>query len=80
MFQCGLVTGFFLPTVVWLVVGGTGPGAWRAMYLIGTLPALLILWIRRAIPESALWERRTNTAAPRPNAGTAALLRLRTGH
>jgi MFS family permease len=27
------------------------------MYLIGVLPALLTLWIRRAIPESSLWEK-----------------------
>jgi hypothetical protein len=27
------------------------------MYLIGILPAFLTLWIRRAIPESALWEK-----------------------
>jgi MFS family permease len=33
-----------------------GPDAWRYMYLIGVLPALLTLWIRRAIPESELWE------------------------
>ena len=27
------------------------------MFLLGVLPALLTLWVRRAIPESALWER-----------------------
>jgi len=27
------------------------------MYLIGVLPALLTLWIRRSIPESVLWEK-----------------------
>ena len=27
------------------------------MYLIGILPAFLTLWIRRGIPESALWEK-----------------------
>jgi len=57
LFQCGFGIGFFLASFVWLFVGATGPGAWRMMYLIGILPALLTLWIRRAIPESALWEK-----------------------
>jgi MFS family permease len=57
LFQCGFGIGFFLASVVWLFVGSSGPGAWRAMYLIGVLPALLTLWIRRAIPESPLWEK-----------------------
>jgi MFS family permease len=57
LFQCGFGIGFFLASFVWLFVGATGPGAWRTMYLIGILPALLTLWIRRAIPESALWEK-----------------------
>jgi len=57
IFQSGFGIGFFLASLVWLFVGATGPGAWRTMYLIGVLPALLTLWIRRAIPESPLWER-----------------------
>ncbi|MBM3819648.1 MAG: MFS transporter, partial [Acidimicrobiia bacterium] len=46
-----------LASLVWLFVGGLGPGAWRSMYLIGVVPALLTLWIRRAIPESAVWQQ-----------------------
>ena len=57
LFQCGFGIGFFLASIVWLFIGGMGPGAWRTMYVIGVLPALLTLWIRRAIPESTLWER-----------------------
>ncbi|MGB2890448.1 MAG: MFS transporter [Candidatus Acidiferrales bacterium] len=57
LFQCGFGIGFFLASVAWLFVGPTGPGAWRTMYLIGVLPALLTFWIRRAIPESTLWEK-----------------------
>jgi MFS family permease len=57
LFQSGFGIGFFLASVTWLFVGATGPGAWRMMYLIGVLPALLTLWIRRAIPESTLWEK-----------------------
>jgi MFS family permease len=31
---------------------------WRAVFFVGILPALLTLWIRRGVPESALWQRR----------------------
>ena len=56
LMQCGLGIGFFIASVTWLYVSPMGPDAWRYMYLIGVLPALLTLWIRRAIPESELWE------------------------
>jgi MFS family permease len=57
LFQCGFGVGFFIASFVWFFVGTTGPGAWRTMYLIGALPALLTLWIRWAIPESPVWEQ-----------------------
>lgn len=31
---------------------------WRAVFFVGILPALLTLWIRRGVPESALWKER----------------------
>ncbi len=55
LMQCGLGIGFFLASFVWLFVGAIGPGAWRYMYVIGVLPALLTLWIRTGIPESQLY-------------------------
>lgn len=57
LFQSGFGTGFFLASF--------GLEAWRTMYLIGVLPALLTLWIRRAIAESSLWERATSAARRR---------------
>jgi MFS family permease len=57
LMQCGLGIGFFLASFAWLFVAPFGPGAWRYMYLLGILPALLTLWIRTGIQESALWER-----------------------
>jgi MFS family permease len=76
LFQCGFGIGFFLASLVWLFVGTTGPAAWRTMYLIGVLPALLTLWIRRAIPESKLWEEaneRRRAAAERRRSGAVPL-------
>jgi MFS family permease len=54
--QCGFAVGAVLASGVWLVIGETGPGAWRYMYLVGMLPALLTFWIRRSVPESPRWE------------------------
>ena len=31
---------------------------WRAVFFVGILPALLILWMRRGVPESKMWEER----------------------
>jgi MFS family permease len=56
LMQCGLGLGFFLASLMWLLLAPLGAHAWRYMFLLGVLPALLTLWIRRAIPESALWE------------------------
>ena len=57
LMQCGLGIGFFIASVVWLFVAPLGPDSWRYMYLIGVLPALLTLWIRRSVPESELWQQ-----------------------
>jgi MFS family permease len=54
--QCGLGLGFFLASFIWLFLSQAGPDAWRYMFALGVLPALLTLWIRRAIPESRIWE------------------------
>jgi MFS family permease len=53
--QCGLGLGFFLASFTWLFLSQAGPDAWRYMFALGVLPALLTLWIRRAIPESGIW-------------------------
>ncbi len=57
LLQCGAGLGGILASAVWLLIGLSGPSAWRWMYLIGVLPAFVVLWIRRNIPESPRWER-----------------------
>src|ERR1700738_5215784 len=37
--------------------------AWRALFAVGILPALLVLWIRRSIPESEAFEGRRDSGA-----------------
>jgi SHS family lactate transporter-like MFS transporter len=53
LLQEGYVIGFLLASVVsrfaFAHVG------WRGMFVIGTLPALLVFYIRRHVPESPAW-------------------------
>jgi MFS family permease len=56
LMQCGLGIGFFLASFIWLFVSGFGPEAWRYMFVIGILPALLTVWIRTSIDESEVWK------------------------
>lgn len=54
--QSGAGVGSLLASAVWLGIGGLGPNAWRFMYLVGVLPALITLWVWRTIPESPRWQ------------------------
>ena len=56
LMQCGLGLGFFIASACWYFVAPIGPGAWRYMFLIGVLPALFALWLRRSVPESQRWK------------------------
>lgn len=55
--QAGYPIGSIIASTVWLAIGTSGPSAWRYMYLVGVLPALITFWIRRNIPESPRWEQ-----------------------
>jgi MFS family permease len=55
--QCGLGLGFFVASACWLLIGPLGHGSWRYMDLIGVLPALFALWLRRSVPESDQWSK-----------------------
>lgn len=56
LMQCGLGLGFFIASCCWYFVAPVGPSAWRYMFLIGVLPALFALWMRRTVPESDRWQ------------------------
>jgi len=49
--------------VVRLVLPNFG---WRAVFLVGVLPALLVFWIQSSVPESRLWSERRLARTPRP--------------
>lgn len=64
LLQAGYPSGYLLASIVyWIAFPLVG---WRGMFMIGALPALLILYIRRAVPESPDWEARS-AAGPHPS-------------
>lgn len=64
--QAGYPSGYLLASVVFgLLHDSIG---WRGMFMIGVLPALLVLFIRRNVPESPTWERGRNVTT-RPSIG-----------
>ncbi len=61
--QAGYPTGYLLASVVYgLFFDAIG---WRGMFMIGVAPALLILYIRRNVPESSSWV--ASQSRPRPS-------------
>jgi MFS transporter, SHS family, lactate transporter len=51
--QGGWPVGYLIATVVYFIVYPTF--GWRALFFVGVLPALLVLYIRTRVPESPLW-------------------------
>jgi MFS family permease len=61
--QTGAAIGPGLAALVYAGLYGILPEAiaWRALFAVGILPALLVLWIRRSIPESEAFADRRST-------------------
>lgn len=54
LLQSGYPCGFFLAALAnWLLIDHIG---WRGLFMVGALPALLVLYIRRSVPESPVWQ------------------------
>ena len=55
LLQSGYPTGYFIASIVYGVlfqyIG------WRGMFMVGVIPALLVLYIRRNVPESPSWSK-----------------------
>lgn len=54
--QSGWPTGYLLATLIYFVVFPIW--GWRALFFIGVLPALLVLFIRSRVSESPVWRAR----------------------
>jgi MFS family permease len=52
--------GYFLASGIWLLVNPLGASSWRYMFIIGILPAFLLLYVRRAVYDPALWVAANN--------------------
>jgi SHS family lactate transporter-like MFS transporter len=53
LLQAGYPTGFLLATLLnWATFSAVG---WRGLFMLGALPALLVLYIRSNVPESPDW-------------------------
>jgi SHS family lactate transporter-like MFS transporter len=60
--QQGYAFGYLLAAIVyWIVFPLLG---WRGLFVVGALPALLVLYIRAKVPESPSWKREKENAAP----------------
>lgn len=54
LLQSGYPAGYFLASIVYaLFFESIG---WRGMFMVGVLPALLVLYIRLRVPESPTWQ------------------------
>src|SRR6201992_3223486 len=57
LLQSGYPTGYFMASIVYGVlfpyIG------WRGMFMVGVIPALMVLYIRRNVPESPSWSKET---------------------
>jgi MFS family permease len=47
--------GMLLASGIWLIVNPLGRSSWRYMFVVGILPALLLLYVRRWVEEPAVW-------------------------
>jgi SHS family lactate transporter-like MFS transporter len=69
LLQSGYPTGYFLASIVYgLLYQYIG---WRGMFMVGVVPALLVLYIRSHVPESPSFDR----AAAKASGGTPDVLR-----
>jgi SHS family lactate transporter-like MFS transporter len=68
LLQSGYPSGYFLASILYGLLFTTI--GWRGMFMVGVIPALLVLYIRRTVPESPSWKR-----APSARGGTLAVLK-----
>lgn len=82
--QTGVNLGILLgAAVVGILTLVLPPGAERWVFLVGVLPALLVFWIRRHVPEPDTWQRAETAHVKKPGArdlfrGAVASTTLRT--
>jgi MFS transporter, SHS family, lactate transporter len=69
LLQSGYPAGYFMASIVYaLLFPYIG---WRGMFMVGVIPALLVLYIRRNVPESPSWSKERTVES----GGTLAVLK-----
>src|SRR5207248_4526554 len=58
--QTGVNVGVMLASLANFLLAGY-PSCW--VFLVGVLPAFIVLWIRRAVPEPEVWQKAKQQAA-----------------
>jgi MFS family permease len=61
--QCGVNVGILGAVAANFFMAGLPP---KYLFLVGVIPALLVFWIRRAVPETAEWHAAKASAAKPP--------------
>lgn len=61
LLQEGYVIGYLLASVLFAL--GFDHLGWRGMFIVGSVPAVLVFWIRRGVQESPVWQQ--GASAPR---------------
>jgi MFS transporter, SHS family, lactate transporter len=62
LLQAGYPSGYLLASIVYgTLYSSIG---WRGMFFVGIVPALLVLYIRKSVPESPAWTRARQTRRP----------------
>lgn len=61
--QSGYPCGYLLCAIAYGLLFNTI--GWRGMFVLGVLPALLVLYLRRSVPESPVFERRAQAGVQR---------------
>lgn len=56
LLQSGFGVGFLIATGVWQLINDGSAGAWRWMYVIGIVPALLTVFIRAKVQDTEMWK------------------------
>jgi MFS family permease len=68
--QSGWALGSILAAIAAAIVLDSldlGDQAWRWLFAFGALPALIIIWVRKKIPEPEVWKERQAAVGPRSN-------------
>ena len=75
LLQEGYAMGYLIGGLVYLLL--FDHIGWRGMFAVGVLPALLVMYIRKHVPESPVWTAAGKAASTAPRMGFFELMRGR---